>query len=229
MTHPNIKDMTIEQFCTKHRACKEGKEWALAFCASMKEVWEKAQPDWLLWVATRPSVLTDKELRLFAVSCARQVQHLMTDPRSIEAINVAEKYAQGKAAHDELVAARAAADAAAYAAAYAAADAADAAAGAAAYAAARAAARAAADAAAYAAAYAAARAAAYAAARAAARAAADAAAYAAADAAADAAARAAADAAAYAAADAAAYAAASAEIKESQATWLRENTTPNFL
>ena len=111
--------MTIEQFCTKHRACKEGKEWALASCVSMKEVWEKAQPDWLLWVATRPSVLTDKELRLFAVFAARQVQHLMTDPRSIEAINVAEKYAQGKAAHDELVAARAAAyaaDAAAYAA-----------------------------------------------------------------------------------------------------------------
>ncbi len=138
--------MTIEQFCTKHQACEEGKEWALASCASMKEVWEKAKPNWLFWVATRPSVLTDKELRLFAVFCARQVQHLMTDPRSIEAIDVAEKYAQGKASDDELARARAAAraaDAAARAAAWAAADATAKAAYATAYAAAKAAAKAA--------------------------------------------------------------------------------------
>ena len=106
--------MTIEQFCTKHHACEEGKKWALAFCATMKEVWEKAKPAWLVWVATRPSVLADKKLRLFAVFCARQVQHLMTDPRSIEAINVAEKYTQDRASDDELAAARSAADVAAY-------------------------------------------------------------------------------------------------------------------
>lgn len=178
--------MTIEQFCTKHRACEEGKEWALAFCATMKEVWEKAKPEWLIWVATRPSVLTDKELRLFAVFCARQVQHLMTDPRSIEAIDVAEKHAQGKASDNELARARAAADAAALAAA-------------------RTAAWVAADAA-------------WAAARIAARAA-DVASLAA-----DAASLAA-DAVAW----AASYVAADAAMKESQATWLHENTTPNFL
>ena len=118
MTDEQIKNhnMTIEQFCTKHHACQEGKKWALASCATMKEVWEKTKPEWLIWVATRPSVLTDKELRLFTVFCARQVQHLMTDPRSIEAINVAEKYAQGKASDDELAAAYAATNAATYAA-----------------------------------------------------------------------------------------------------------------
>ena len=138
----------------------------------MKDVWEKAKPEWLIWVATRPSVLTDKELRLFAVFCARQVQHLMTDPRSIEAIDVAEKHAQGKASDDELAAARAAADVASLAA--------------------------------DAAAWAAARIAAWVA---------DAAALAA-------------DAVAWAASYVAAEHAA---MKESQATWLRENTTPNFL
>lgn len=157
--HNMTQDMTIEQFCTKHRACEEGKEWALASCASMKDVWEKAKPEWLIWVATRPSVLTDKELRLFAVYCARQVQHLMTDPRSIEAIDVAEKFVQGKASDDELARARTAADAA----------------------------KAAADAA-----------------------------WAAADAT-------------WAAAWAASYVAADAAMRESQATWLRENTKPNFL
>ena len=51
----------------------------------------------------------DRELRLYAVWCARQVQHLMTDPRSIAAIDVAERYAHGNATKAELAAARGAA------------------------------------------------------------------------------------------------------------------------
>jgi hypothetical protein len=140
----------------------------------------------------------DREIRLFAVDCARQVQHLMTDPLSLAALDVAERFANGLATSEELDAARAEA--------WAAADAAWAAAGAAAGAAADAA-----WAAARAAAWAAARAAAWAAARAAARAAADAA-WAAAGAAAGAAA-AAAQAEAWAAADAA-WAAARAKQEE---------------
>jgi hypothetical protein len=46
-----------------------------------------------------------KEWRLYAVWCARQVQHLMTDKRSIEALDVAERYANGSATEDELCAA----------------------------------------------------------------------------------------------------------------------------
>ena len=44
----------------------------------------------------------DKEKRLFAVWCARQVQHLMRDERSIRAIDVAEAYANGLATKKEL-------------------------------------------------------------------------------------------------------------------------------
>ena len=94
----------------------------------------------------------DKEIRLYAVWCARQVQHLMKDPRSVAALNVAEAYAHGNATADELAAARTAARTAAEAAARAAAGdaawaAAEAAAWAAAWAAAEDAARAAARAA----------------------------------------------------------------------------------
>jgi hypothetical protein len=53
-----------------------------------------------------------KEWGLFAVWCARQVQHLMTDPRSIEALNVAEHNANGLATDEELAAALDAAGAA---------------------------------------------------------------------------------------------------------------------
>ena len=37
----------------------------------------------------------EKEMLLFAVWCARQVQHLLTDPRSIAALDVAERFAYG--------------------------------------------------------------------------------------------------------------------------------------
>ena len=52
---------------------------------------------------------SDRDARLFAVWCARQVQHLMTDQRSIDAIDVAERFANGTVTSIELAAARAAA------------------------------------------------------------------------------------------------------------------------
>jgi len=80
-----------------------------------------------LWVVLRNEFMTDKELRLFAVWCARSVPQ--TDERSINAINAAERYANGEATDEEMYAARhaamsAASDAAWSAARYAASDAA---------------------------------------------------------------------------------------------------------
>jgi len=54
----------------------------------------------------------DRDWRLFAVWCARSVQHLMTDERSINSVNVAEKFAHGEASREELAAALDAASAA---------------------------------------------------------------------------------------------------------------------
>jgi hypothetical protein len=48
----------------------------------------------------------DREARLYAVWCARQVQHLMTDQRSLAALDVAERHANGEATDEELDAAR---------------------------------------------------------------------------------------------------------------------------
>jgi hypothetical protein len=59
--------------------------------------------------------------RMYAVWCARQVRHLMTDQRSIAALDVAWRHAHGEATDDELDAAGAAARTAAMAAAMAAA------------------------------------------------------------------------------------------------------------
>ena len=48
----------------------------------------------------------DKEWRLFAVFCARSVAHLLKDPRSVAAINVAERFAHGMATVEEMGLAR---------------------------------------------------------------------------------------------------------------------------
>jgi len=47
-----------------------------------------------------------REMRLYAVDCARSAQHLLTDQRSITAIDVAERHADGLATDSELAAAR---------------------------------------------------------------------------------------------------------------------------
>ena len=67
-----------------------------------------------LW-CTRAAPEYDKEWRLFAVWCARQVQHIMVDVRSIAAIDVAERFAHGRATDEERAAARDAASDAAWA------------------------------------------------------------------------------------------------------------------
>jgi hypothetical protein len=67
-----------------------------------------------VWAFTRNGIVDDKTLRLFAVGCARKVQHLMKDQRSIDALDVAERYANGNATEDELSAAGLAAWAAAW-------------------------------------------------------------------------------------------------------------------
>jgi hypothetical protein len=67
-----------------------------------------------LWVVLRTELVSERVMRLFAVWCARQVQHLMKDERSLKALDVAEAFANGNATREELSAARAAAGAAAW-------------------------------------------------------------------------------------------------------------------
>ena len=133
--------MTPEQLQTKLielDACEDARK----FCEgkTLKQAWDECtKSDWMLWLMVNTKTnATDKQLRLIAVKCAREVQHLMTDPRSINALNVAERFANGEATENELGAAWYAARDAARAAAR---DAARDAARAAAWAAARAAAR----------------------------------------------------------------------------------------
>ena len=53
--------------------------------------------------------LSDRQRREFALWSAERVRHLMTDPRSTAALDVAARHLRGEATDDELAAARAAA------------------------------------------------------------------------------------------------------------------------
>jgi len=59
----------------------------------------------IVWLLLRNEFLSDKDLRLFAVWCAREALKLIENPdkRSVEACNVAEKYANGEATIEELL------------------------------------------------------------------------------------------------------------------------------
>jgi hypothetical protein len=48
----------------------------------------------------------DREIRMFALWCARRVQHHVSDPLSVAALDVAERYARNEASDEELAAAR---------------------------------------------------------------------------------------------------------------------------
>jgi hypothetical protein len=68
----------------------------------------------IVWLILRKEFISEKNLRLFSVWCARDALKLIEniDPRSISACDVAERYANGQATKEELLAANAAADAA---------------------------------------------------------------------------------------------------------------------
>ena len=119
-------NLTPSQFCDATVACRDGRVFALTQ-PTMADVWDKCpRADWLLWILNKlDRQAEDRTLRLFAVWCARntpmsdgrKVRDLLTDPRSLAALEVAERHANGNATDGELAAARDASEAAALAAA----------------------------------------------------------------------------------------------------------------
>jgi hypothetical protein len=100
----------LSDFLDKHDACDKGRDWALATgCETVAELWlrDDLRPDWRIWLSFR--VLPDNLLRKFACRCVREVWHLLTDERSRNAVEVAERHADGLATDEELAAASAAA------------------------------------------------------------------------------------------------------------------------
>ena len=86
---------------TEKNACEEGANWADSQ-PDYKTAWDTCErADWLLWAAQKFSVDL-KKLTLAKVACARTVQHLMKDQRSIDALDIAEKFGRGEASRKKL-------------------------------------------------------------------------------------------------------------------------------
>ena len=103
--------MTFKELLIELDACKLAREWAGDM--PIEEVVASChRGDWLLWLAKR----VDADFQLFTLAkghCANTVRHLMKDDRSINAVDVAIAFGEGKATREELdTAADAAADAA---------------------------------------------------------------------------------------------------------------------
>lgn len=101
----------------QHHPCADG--WAKLLASlgktgpddeplSLVTILDSNGVDDAVW-ALRAVTGEDARIRRYAVWCARQVQHLMTDTRSTNALDVAERHADGLATDDELRAAWAAA------------------------------------------------------------------------------------------------------------------------
>jgi len=69
------------------------------------------KPEDIIWLICRKEFMSDRDLRLFAVWCARKSFKLIenVDVRSIEACNVVERFANGEATDYKLSAAESAA------------------------------------------------------------------------------------------------------------------------
>ncbi len=108
--------ITLEKI-EAHNPCESGWEKLLASKADMSvefpvtDILDSNDLDDTLWVL-RCLPEHSNLWRKYAVWCARQVQHLMTDRRSIDALDVAWRHSEGLATDAELESARdAAADA----------------------------------------------------------------------------------------------------------------------
>lgn len=109
-----LLSLTPAEFCAATDACFEGRKFATGH-ATMAQVWEACpRVDWLVWILNAIDAPADeKACRFYMVWCARNTPladgrttgALLTDPRSLAALEVAEKHAAGQATAEELAAA----------------------------------------------------------------------------------------------------------------------------
>jgi hypothetical protein len=103
---------TLKTFLEKRNACLNSFEFAKDL--TLEQFLETCERgNWILWLFARTNPESLKELTLAKAHCANTVRHLMTDERSVKAVDVAIAFGEGRATKEELnVVAHAAAHAA---------------------------------------------------------------------------------------------------------------------
>jgi len=94
---------TFKELLIELNACQDVREWACDRTIEeiIKDSW---RGDWLLWLAKRLQLPLNK-LTLAKARCAKTVIYLMKDQRSINAVNIAERFGLDECTLEELSAA----------------------------------------------------------------------------------------------------------------------------
>ena len=92
---------TIEELLTKLGACEEARNWAKG--KTFEEVYTTCERgDWLCWLFARTNREDVQLLTLVKGHQANTVRHLITDKRSVNAIDTAIAFGEGRASREEL-------------------------------------------------------------------------------------------------------------------------------
>lgn len=91
----------MKELLIKLNACTDALDWAGN--KTWKEIYNTChRGDWLLWLFQKTNPNNLRELTLAKGHCANTVVHLMNDKRSVNAVEVAIKFGEGKASKKEL-------------------------------------------------------------------------------------------------------------------------------
>ena len=92
-----MKTLKLERL----NACSDAIEWVKTQ-KSIPLAWANCKRgDWMLWLANRLNV-DDKKLTMAKAMCAKQVEHLMTDQRSKDALQACFDYVSGEITREQL-------------------------------------------------------------------------------------------------------------------------------
>src|SRR5688572_29248735 len=104
------KGTRLTRLLEKLGACAEAREWAAEY-RTPAAAWAACEnPEWMLWALKACDLWDDRQGRLWACWCVRdtplsdgrKVWDLLTDERSRQAVEVAERFAEGQATEKEL-------------------------------------------------------------------------------------------------------------------------------
>lgn len=96
----------IINFLQKYNAYKKIFRWEMKNITCLQDIWDKAPPECLIWLATRKDVLTNNDLHEFGLWSVEQIKHLIIDKRSLNALRVKRLWLDGKVPDDKLKEAR---------------------------------------------------------------------------------------------------------------------------